>query len=186
MIEKLMKAQMEIKVTKDQSKQGIQFMYRTAEAILEVAKPVCVSHGLLLTVTDEIVEKCGGAYIKATASVTDGDKTISCSGLAKEPIKLMSMSAPQITGSCSSYARKTALGGLFAIDNNEDPDSERESDKTQRGNAEIKDIKKLINNALNHPNVPVKDKDSYIAQLKAKELEPNQEFLDKLQVLYNL
>ena len=36
----------------------------------------------------------------------------------------MSMSLPQITGSCSSYARKTAMGGLFNLDDNHDPDSD--------------------------------------------------------------
>ncbi len=34
------------------------------------------------------------------------------------------MSASQITGSASSYARKYALNGLFAIDDNKDADHE--------------------------------------------------------------
>ena len=46
------------------------------------------------------------------------------------------MDASQLTGSCSSYARKYALGGLFAIDDNKDADS--------RDNTESKQIKRKV------------------------------------------
>lgn len=130
-MKELIEIQSELKVAKKNQKQGIQFKYRTTDEILEAVKPLCVKRGVLLTLTDSIECKGDSNYIKSTATVWKDDKTISCDGWAKEPIKLMSMSAPQITGSCSSYARKTALGGLFAIDDSEDPDSGNNSDKKE-------------------------------------------------------
>ena len=41
---------------------------------------------------------------------------------AKEPDIQKGMSPSQITGSASSYARKYALNGLFAIDDTKDAD----------------------------------------------------------------
>ena len=45
----------------------------------------------------------------------------------------------QITGACSSYARKYALNGMFCIDDAKDPDSEdnRETKKTQSAKREF-------------------------------------------------
>lgn len=144
MIDRLLKVQKELKVGKNNTKQGIQFKYRTTDDILERAKPLCIENGLLLTLTDMVIDVCGSPYIESTASVTDGEKTIECKGLAKEPIKLMSMSAPQITGSCSSYARKTALGGLFALDDNEDPDSVRNDEQGEKP-ATPEQLQEIIN-----------------------------------------
>jgi len=122
-MKELIDIQNELKVLKDTSKTGIQFKYRTCEQIFQEVKPLCKTHGVLLTVTDEAVLVGERYYIRATATVTKDKELVSCTGYAREPDKLMSMSYPQITGSCSSYARKTALGGLFNLDDNHDPDS---------------------------------------------------------------
>ena len=121
---KLMAVQTELKVLKNNAKNDLKFTWRTTEDILQEAKPLCIREDLLLTISDKIINVGVSNYIESTATVTSGENSLSCTGLAKEPDKLMSMSAPQITGSCSSYARKTALCGLFAIDNNDDPDNE--------------------------------------------------------------
>jgi hypothetical protein len=42
------------------------------------------------------------------------------------------MDASQLTGSCSSYARKYSMCGLFAIDDNKDPDTEEFQCKEQK------------------------------------------------------
>ncbi len=123
-MKELIEIQNELKVLKDKTKEGIKFMYRTCEQILQEVKPLCKTHGVLLTVSDEAVLVGERYYIKATATVTKDKELVSTSGYAREPEKLMSMSYPQITGSCSSYARKIALGGLFAIDDNQDPDGD--------------------------------------------------------------
>ncbi len=141
-MEELILIQSKLRVLKDQSKSGIQFKYRTTDDIFEKVKPLLVEHGVLLTVSDKVVNVGNSNYIEATATVSKGDKSISCTGMAKEPDKLMSMSAPQITGSCSSYARKTALGGLFAIDNNQDPDSGNNSNSKE---ATIEQLQEIVN-----------------------------------------
>lgn len=173
-MKELIVIQKELKVGKNNQKQGIQFKYRTTSDILERVKPICHKNDVLLIVTDEVVQIGESNYIKSTATVIKGGDKISCSGLAKEPLKLMSMSAPQITGSCSSYARKTALCGLFAIDDNEDPDS-----IDNKKSPEL-DMKTMINNAINHPNVTTTQKAKYIADLQGGRLPINQSTLDKI------
>jgi len=154
-MEELITIQSELVVLKDQTKSGIQFKYRTTDEILEKVKPLCRKQGVLLIVSDKIIE-CGGFnYVESTATVSKGDKSISCTGLAKEPVKLMAMSAPQITGSCSSYARKTALGGLFAIDNNQDPDSgnNNNSNALEATTEQFQEIVKLKQNVTQQQRI---------------------------------
>jgi hypothetical protein len=183
-MEELILIQSKLRVLKDQSKSGIQFQYRTTDLILEKVKPLCVEYGVLLIVSDKVVE-CGGFnYIESTATVSKGDKTISCTGLAKEPIKLMAMSAPQITGSCSSYARKTALGGLFAIDNNDDPDSIN-NNSNKKSKDEV-DTRQQIINALGHPNITETKRQYYRDEMKVGNIGFNDEFLTKLKKEHNI
>jgi hypothetical protein len=174
-MDELILIQSELIVLKDQSKSGIQFKYRTTDEILEKVKPLCRKQGVLLIVSDKIIE-CGGFnYIESTATVSKGDKLISCTGLAKEPIKLMAMSAPQITGSCSSYARKTALGGLFAIDNNQDPDSVDNNDTLKN---QVPEVKQQIINRLS--TLTEEEKQGYREEIKSGNRSFNNEFLNHL------
>jgi hypothetical protein len=175
-IKKLMEVQSKLIVKKDKQKSGIQFKYRTAEDILERAKHLCIEQGLLLTVTDKVIDCCGSPYIQSTATVTDGEKSVSCDGLAKEPVKLMSMSAPQITGSCSSYARKTALGGLFALDNNEDPDS-KDNASNKRSDEEVSVRQQILNRMA---TLTEQEKNGYREELKAGNWDMDQKFLNHL------
>ena len=64
-------------------------------------------------------------YVKATASLADNDTdaAISATGFAREAENKKGMDDAQVTGSASSYARKYALNGLFAIDDTKDPDA---------------------------------------------------------------
>jgi len=144
-MEKLIKIQGELKAPKGQFNSFGQYKYRSCEDILEAVKPLCVREGLLLTLTDEIVHCGEGAsvfidakkekniiehalvYVKATATITDGEKTVSVSALARESITKKGMDASQITGSASSYARKYALNGLFLIDDTKDADTQENS-----------------------------------------------------------
>ena len=99
------------------------YHYRTAEYILEQLKPILKEVGCTLRLFDELVEIGGRIYIKATVMLCDGsDQTLSSCAFARECESLVGMSAPQITGAVSSFARKYALCGLFAIDGNKDID----------------------------------------------------------------
>lgn len=123
--EKLKNVQQELKAPKDLINRFGGFNYRSAESILENVKPLLNKYGLILTISDEIVNIGARYYVKATArieSVNDSDVIIS-TAYAREPETKKGMDDSQITGATSSYARKYALNGLFAIDDNKDADS---------------------------------------------------------------
>jgi len=181
-MKELIDIQNELKIGKNNKKDGIKFMYRTTSDILERVKPICKKYGVLLFVSDEIVTKGDSNYIESTATVMKDNISISCKGLAKEPAKLMSMSAPQITGSCSSYARKTALGGLFAIDDNEDPDSDN-GQREKKTDQEL-NVKQQILNRLS--TLTEEEKAGYRQEMQAGNRSFNQEFLNHLTSKYGV
>lgn len=97
------------------------FNYRNAEDILQAAKPLL--SGAVILLNDEIGEIGGRFYLKATASIEYKGHSIKATAYAREAETKKGMDVAQVTGSTSSYARKYALNGLFAIDNTKDPDS---------------------------------------------------------------
>ena len=62
-------------------------------------------------------------YIKAVVSIYKGNESMTCHGWARETEVKKGMDESQITGSASSYARKYAMNGMFAIDDVKDADS---------------------------------------------------------------
>ena len=98
------------------------YKYRRAEDILEALKPLLKANDLTLTIADEPVFIEGRFYIKATVTVYHGDESHSVTAYAREGETKSGMDPAQITGATSSYARKYALGGMFCIDDNDDPD----------------------------------------------------------------
>jgi hypothetical protein len=119
----LQKIQAELKVPKSQLNKFGGYSYRSCEDIVEAAKIVLSKYGYILTISDEIVEVGGRIYVKATATISDGNESISTSAFAREPETQKGMSDSQVTGAASSYARKYALNGLFAIDDTADSDA---------------------------------------------------------------
>lgn len=118
---KLAQVQKELKAPKNQFNKFGNFYYRSQEDILEAVKPLL--GGAVLNVCDEIVVVGDRYYVKATATITDGTEKISSSAFAREPESKTGMDQAQLTGATSSYARKYALNGLFAIDDAKDADS---------------------------------------------------------------
>ena len=133
---KLVKIQHDLKAPKDQRNNFGGYSYRSFENILESVKPLLSEAGLSIILSDDIVEVGGKAYVKATATVSDGKESISNTAFAREDENRKGMSDPQITGACSSYARKYAVQGIFAIDDSKDPDTE----SYQRRQSEAKPI----------------------------------------------
>ena len=132
--ERLSKVQRELKAPKSQFNKFGNYAYRSAEDILESLKPVLAKNGLTLCISDEVVLIGDRYYIKATAGVYDietGD-VVFASALAREADERKGMDSSQVTGSASSYARKYALNGLFAIDDTKDVDSTNTHDKTSK------------------------------------------------------
>jgi hypothetical protein len=120
----LVKIQAELKAPKNQTNAFGKYKYRSAEDIIEAVKPILNKYATALIVTDEVVQVGDRIYVQATATLLDDtDNTISAKGWAREEEVKKGMDAAQITGSASSYARKYALNGLFAIDDTKDSDA---------------------------------------------------------------
>jgi hypothetical protein len=118
---KLAEIQAKLKAPKNQRNNFGGYNYRSCEDILEAVKPLLGE--ACLTVSDDIILIGDRFYIKATAKLSLGDQSIENSAFAREPLTKKGMDEAQITGATSSYARKYALNGLFAIDDTKDPDA---------------------------------------------------------------
>lgn len=123
MNDKLILIQSQLKAPKSQFNKFGSYSYRNVEDILEALKPLLKEHKLSLTLTDSIEAIGSRVYVKATATVTDGENSVSVSAFARESDTRKGMDDSQLTGSTSSYARKYALNGLFLIDDTKDSDS---------------------------------------------------------------
>ena len=121
--EKLNYIQHELKVKKSNVNSFAKFNYRTLDDIFENVKPLLDKTGCVITVSDELVDRNNGTYIKATVELSDGNDSISVDAFARESVGKKGMDDPQMTGTASTYARKYACNGLFAIDDTEDSDS---------------------------------------------------------------
>ena len=124
LIERLQSVQSQLKAPKGQTNKFGNYNYRSAEDILESVKPLLAANGLALIISDDIVQIGERVYVKSSASVIDAyGAQIGSNGFAREAETRKGMDDSQITGSASSYARKYALNGLFAIDDTKDSDS---------------------------------------------------------------
>ena len=123
---KLVKIQAELKAPKNQTNNFGKYKYRSAEDIIEAVKPILFKNNCALLISDEIIQVAERIYVRATAMLIDENNEelpIQVYGWAREEEVKKGMDAAQITGSASSYARKYALNGLFAIDDTKDSDS---------------------------------------------------------------
>ncbi len=120
--EKVIAVQSSLKAPKNQRNKFGGYNYRSCEDILEAVKPLLKDNGLYVTVTDEMTMVGERYYIKATATLSDGEHSLSNSAYAREDESQKGMTGSQLTGSTSSYARKYALNGLLAIDDTKDAD----------------------------------------------------------------
>lgn len=113
------KMQLEKKKSKD-----VKYAFRNAEDIYTTFKELKSDWSVI--VTDELIELVGKIFVKATAvAFNDGrnEKYQSTAYAEMSPVpvfntqkgQIKQMQDPQWTGAVSSYARKYALQGLFAI-----------------------------------------------------------------------
>lgn len=124
LIKKLITIQKELKAPKSNYNSFGKYNYRSAEDILEAVKPLNAEQGLLLTLTDEPILIGDWHYIKAKATLTDGENELTVTAYARESENKKGMDHSQITGTASSYARKYALNGLYLIDDTKDADTD--------------------------------------------------------------
>lgn len=132
----LLEVQAKLKAPKGQKNQFGGYKYRSCEDILEAVKPLLKEQGLVLLISDEIVQISERIYVKATAYLTNAEgESYSTHAYAREADGKKGMDPSQVTGATSSYARKYALNGLFCIDDTKDADTfkpEEEKKETKK------------------------------------------------------
>ncbi len=148
------------------------YMYRSASDILEAAKPLASKIGCSITLTDDIIMIGERIYVKSVAAISNKNGSISTTAFAREEPQMKGMNAAQVTGAASSYARKYALNGLFAIDDTADPDAlNNNSEYTQPVNPSIDVAKKAAGN--------IKNREDFANWWKTyPHLQQNEEFLN--------
>jgi len=150
----LNKIQVELKAPKNQFNAFGKYNYRSCEDILEAVKPLL--SGAVVIISDEIILIGDRYYVKATGTISYDGQSILCSAYAREDEYQKGMSASQLTGATSSYARKYCANGLFLIDDTKDADTmdnrkpEKEPIKTATGAADAvqKKLKSDLSKAM--------------------------------------
>jgi hypothetical protein len=147
----LSKIQQELKVPRNQFNKFGNFYYRSCEDILEAVKPLL--NGFFLIMNDKLILIGERYYIKATAKISNGKESIMSVAYARESLDKKGMDDSQITGTASSYARKYALNGLFAIDDTKDSDTQKDGGKKVAENLvtgkELKALAGILQNINN-------------------------------------
>lgn len=141
----LSRIQQELKAPKNLFNKFGNYKYRNAEGILQAVKPML--NGLALVINDKLIMIGNRYYIEATATLTDGEESVSATAYAREDESKKGMDGCQVTGSCSSYARKYALNALLMIDDTKDSDDDSLSPKNPANQGE------------ENPNPPIDDKE---------------------------
>lgn len=123
--EKLLAVQVALKAPKSNYNSFGKYSYRSCEDILEAVKPLLKAQQLSVIISDSVVAVGERYYIQATVTLADVEtgETLISTALAREEESKKGMDASQITGTASSYARKYALNGMFAIDDTKDADA---------------------------------------------------------------
>lgn len=122
---KLLAIQSRLFVPKGQKNDFGGYNYRSCEDIEKQVKPLCVEYNCVLRFWDTV--ECIGdrIFLKANLELLDIDSrtNVMAMGYAEIGEGKKGMDPAQLTGACSSYARKYALAGMFLIDNEKDPDA---------------------------------------------------------------
>lgn len=117
----LAEIQQALRAPKGQTNAFGKYKYRSCEDILEAVKPLLGEWAL--TISDDIVLVGERYYVKAMVTISNTKHSHSVCAFARESLDKKGMDVAQISGSSSSYARKYALNGLFAIDDTKDADA---------------------------------------------------------------
>lgn len=123
------------KKTKD-----VKYAFRNAEDIYTTFKELKSDWSVI--VTDELIELTGKIFVKATAVAINDERNEKYQSTAYAELSLVpvfntqkgqikQMQEPQWTGAVSSYARKYALQGLFAIGEKDVDDYPVDEDQAQ-------------------------------------------------------
>jgi hypothetical protein len=128
--------QANLKVSKEQNNTFGKYKYRKAEDILEAVKkelekeiyPMCsiITQPVPTVIGDRFFIKCT-AILKSSKKLEDATEA---DGYAELEENKKGMDLAQLTGAATSYAKKYALGNLFAIDDSKDDPDSKDNTKT--------------------------------------------------------
>ena len=177
--EKLSTIQAEFKAKKSRKNSFGNYMFRSAEDILEGLKPFNKQHGVYFTIKENLTL---GEFpiLHSTATIVDAETGDQIEGTAIVGIDLnqKGMQMPQKFGSASSYGKKYALGNLLLIDDTADSDATNMHDKS----AQRQTLKAQVSNTFvsQKPTVDMSNID------QAKKLLSNGGLLKTLQEKYEI
>lgn len=123
---KLLTIQTKLNAPKSQYNPFGKFYYRNAEDILGALKPLMEATKTVLLIQDNLDTDGDDPMLTSTATLYDAETATAIANASfTVPVETAKkgMDGPQRYGAASSYARKYALNGLFAIDDTRDPDS---------------------------------------------------------------
>lgn len=125
-MKKLLHIQSKLNAPKGHYNKFANYYFRSAEDILNGAKPLLEAEGSVILLEDKVDKMDADYLLTSTATLIDaedGDEIAHTSFSLLVDLAQKGMTKPQAFGAASSYARKYALGGLLAVDDGEDADS---------------------------------------------------------------
>ena len=129
--EKLATIQTNLKAKKSRRNSFGNYLFRSAEDVLEATKPFLIELGVSITIREEVTELCGLPIMTSTATLSDGVYEIAATAVVAVDMNQKGMQAPQKFGSASSYAKKYSFGNLFLIDDTQDSDATNTHNKVE-------------------------------------------------------
>ena len=123
--EKLSAIQADFKAKKSRKNNFGNYMFRSAEDILEALKPFNEKYKVH-TIINEVVREVNGQIIMESTAVMcdcESDGRVTATAIVGVDLSQRGMNLPQQFGSASSYAKKYALGNLLLIDDTQDADA---------------------------------------------------------------
>ena len=135
-LEALVAIQKELKAPKDQN--AGRYRYRNIEDINQSVKKLAEAHGCAVVYSDVFED---GVCVSTCRLISEDDSiaAVGCAYIDRQP---KHMSVEQASGAASSYARKYAACGLFAIDSSEnDPDRTNAQNKPSKPVSELQKAK---------------------------------------------
>jgi hypothetical protein len=143
----LAEIQAKVKAPKGQFNSFGKYNYRSAEDILEAVKQVINPMGFYISISDMIYTLGNRFYVQSTVTLSNGTETYTSTAFAREEESKKGMDGSQVTGASSSYARKYALNGLFALDDTKDSDATNTHGKDQQAKPKIDDS--ILSSSIN-------------------------------------
>jgi len=122
LIKRLNKIQREIHVPKNQFNSFGKYNFRKLEDILQALKPL-LGDDCVITFDEDIEVHGEREYVFSTATISMEGHSLSARSPAMHPLKIGSMSDPQLTGTAVTYARKGSIGSLLLLDDNPEVDA---------------------------------------------------------------